>query len=136
MASDSEDEERTKLKLLVADDDDLKSHFNFKDFVQDSADKGLKKKAKNEIEDNFKFNAEDNRFSAIFSSHHYHVDPSDPHFKKTKAMEELMDHNKRRVSAPTTEAKDRTREKASELSTLIRSVKAKTKNFSQKKKGK
>nr|CAD7587900.1 unnamed protein product [Timema genevievae] len=31
----------------------------------------------------------DDRFEALFSSHHYNIDPADPHYRKTKAMEAL-----------------------------------------------
>jgi hypothetical protein len=29
----------------------------------------------------------DERFSALFSSHHFNIDPTDSHYRKTKGME-------------------------------------------------
>lgn len=31
----------------------------------------------------------DERFSALFSSHHFNIDPTDSHYHKTKGMEAL-----------------------------------------------
>nr|CAD7438965.1 unnamed protein product [Timema bartmani] len=36
-----------------------------------------------------KVDVKDDRFEALFSSHHYNIDPADPHYRKTKAMEAL-----------------------------------------------
>ena len=37
-----------------------------------------------------KFDAEDPRFSAIYESPLYNIDPSNPKFKRTKAMTEVI----------------------------------------------
>lgn len=92
------------LDLLIMDDkNDGKSHFSYDDYLLDAKNKNNSKKGKkqkqkrkmtsdtNETEDNFKFDADDPRFSKIYSSHLYNIDPSDPHFKKTQAMETLID---------------------------------------------
>lgn len=34
-------------------------------------------------------NVKDERFSALFSSHHFNIDPTDSHYHKTKGMEAL-----------------------------------------------
>lgn len=101
---DEEDaEEKQKqaeeLELLLADsDEETKSrHFNLKKLLKTD-----KKKAKTvktasaqgkteEDEEDFEMNVEDPRFNAIFSSHLYNIDPSDPAFKKTPGMKKLVE---------------------------------------------
>jgi len=34
-------------------------------------------------------NVKDERFSALFSSHHFNIDPTDSHYHKTEGMEAL-----------------------------------------------
>ena len=40
--------------------------------------------------DNFKIDVNDERFSALYTSHHFNIDPADPQFKATKATNELI----------------------------------------------
>lgn len=64
-------------------------------------EKKNKRKKKNKLEepekDDFEIDVHDNRFSALYSSHHYAVDPSDPQFKKTKAMDSIIREKQRRL---------------------------------------
>jgi len=46
----------------------------------------LKKQASLKV-DTFQINVSDERFSAVFDKAEYNVDPSNPNFKKTKAMQ-------------------------------------------------
>ena len=47
---------------------------------------------------------DDPRFSALFTSHHFNLDPSDSNFKKTEAMETiLIEKQKRRKDDPNAE---------------------------------
>lgn len=63
--------------------DDEKKHFSLKSIMKNEKDK--KRKKKNKVEkpkqDDFEIDLNDSRFSALYSSHHYAVDPSDPQFK-------------------------------------------------------
>ncbi|KAI1292048.1 ESF1 -like protein [Halotydeus destructor] len=136
---DSDDDEpATGLELLVADDNETekKSHFNFENFVKDSKKK--KKRSKEEPEDDFSFDAEDPRFSAIYTSHLYNVDQSDPHFKRTEAMEKLLDKKRKnpisKDKSTTNDDKNESAEKSQDyqLTSLINSVKSKTKSFHSK----
>nr|CAI5861907.1 unnamed protein product [Callosobruchus analis] len=149
VADEEEDDEQKKaeLALLLMNDDDNKKHFSLKK-IQDSENdsKSRKKRRKknktehnNKQSDDFQVNVEDPRFSAIFTSHHYNIDPTDPHYKKTKGMETLINEKiKRRVDndpvkneskKPHTEgAKD------AELRALVKSVKRKAANTFRSKK--
>merc|ERR1711894_853612 len=62
------------LSLLVMDSDDDKQHFDYKE------------REKSEVEENFKVDLKDDRFSAVFQSAEFNVDPSHPNFKKTESM--------------------------------------------------
>lgn len=113
----AEDEETTKSKaelelLLMDEEDDGRHHFSLKKLLeenQQSRNKKRKRKAENKKAqkegktdgDDFQVDLTDPRFSALYDSHHYNVDPTDPHFKKTKGMEALlMEKQRRRLAAP------------------------------------
>ncbi|XP_054166514.1 uncharacterized protein LOC128963986 [Oppia nitens] len=77
-----------ELELLLMDGEEVdeKRHFNYKTIVENE----MKKKNNNKPKDSFKFDSDDPRFGAVYTSHHYNVDPSDPHFKRTEAFEQIM----------------------------------------------
>lgn len=116
--SDQEDDRhKAELELLLMDqDEDGKEHFNMKKIEENatmskSKRKRLSKKKKNAQEetkeDNFKVNVKDPRFTALFTSHHYNMDPADPHYRKTKGTEALVNEKlKRRAEADTTAAEN------------------------------
>lgn len=98
-SDESRDEEEARkseeaLKLLIMDEETDKKHFNYDDFIEDNKSKRKKRKKKSKdsqvYQDGFQFDSEDPRFSAIYSSHHYNIDQSSSHFKKTKAIEEVL----------------------------------------------
>jgi hypothetical protein len=57
------------------------------------------KKAKKLLEetDDFEINTQDPRFAALQESHHFAIDPTNPHFKKTKAMTTLMQSRQKKL---------------------------------------
>jgi hypothetical protein len=46
-----------------------------------------------------KFDADDPRFTAVYTSHHYNVDPSDPHFKRTNAFNEIISRSSKKIKS-------------------------------------
>uniref|UniRef100_T1PIF1 NUC153 domain protein n=1 Tax=Musca domestica TaxID=7370 RepID=T1PIF1_MUSDO len=104
---EEEDEKNAKeLELLLDDneEDHKKQHFSLEKILKQEQETKSKKKRKKQlkkskadieesnkpIEDNFQLNVNDNRFTAVFTSHEFNIDPTDPHFKKTKGMEQLI----------------------------------------------
>ncbi|XP_073528309.1 ESF1 homolog [Phyllobates terribilis] len=158
---DEEEKEKreAEMALLMMDDvaDDRK-HFNFDKIVEQHnlsrhKMKKLKKKDKL-VEDDFQINVEDSRFQAMYTSHLYSVDPSDPNFKKTKAMDKVLEEKARRREREQnsyTETVKRLQEKLKAddemgtsakktvdpaLSALLKSIKSKTQQFQASKKQK
>lgn len=109
ISSNREDDERkAELELLLMDQDENggKKHFNMKEIEENavlskSKRKRLSKKksAQEETkEDDFEIDVKDSRFDALFTSHHFNIDPADPHYRKTKGTEALVNEKlKRRV---------------------------------------
>lgn len=119
VSSDQEDERRkAELELLLMDQDENgdKKHFNMKEIEENatmskSKRKRLSKKKKSAQEetknDDFEVDVKDPRFTALFTSHHFNIDPADPHYRKTKGTEALVSEKlKRRVDADATGAED------------------------------
>ncbi|XP_063774604.1 ESF1 homolog isoform X2 [Pseudophryne corroboree] len=153
------EKQKAEIALLMMDDvEDDRKHFNYDSIVeQQNLSRRKKKKLKNKeelVSDNFQINVEDSRFQALYTSHLYNVDPSDPNFKKTKAMERVLEEKaRRRVQEQKTytetvkkhEAKLGTANKTGTpavktvdpaLSQLLKSVKNKTQQFQASKKQK
>ncbi|XP_028393448.1 ESF1 homolog [Dendronephthya gigantea] len=135
---ETEEDKRRKaeLQLLMMEEDDGKKHFNLKSIMKNEKSKKKRRKKQQETEqDDFKIDVNDSRFSAVYSSHLYAVDPSDPQFKKTKAMESIIREKQRRsnkkdeesTNIATSNAVETTGKKATvdpSLSALIKSVKS------------
>ncbi|KOX77846.1 ESF1 like protein [Melipona quadrifasciata] len=163
-SSDSEGEEKRKaeLELLLMDEnDDGKQHFNMKKIEENatmtkSKQKRLSKKKNGQnqiIKDGFEVNVRDSRFNALYTSHHFNIDPADPHYRKTKGSEALIKEKlKRRIDSDHNEVSKTcsyfciyplyiyqipTKEKKMnsnitvELQSLIKSVKKNAKNISR-----
>lgn len=142
---DVEDANRkqAELELLLEEPEDpnAKKHFSLKK-IQDSesVSKSKKKRKKDadidKAEDNFEIDVKDERFSALYTSHHYNIDPTDPHYKKTKAMEVLISEKINRRINTDNRAEDMVPKKSkqsAELSVLVKSVKRKAGAFDKKK---
>ncbi|XP_055121519.1 ESF1 homolog isoform X2 [Symphalangus syndactylus] len=146
--------QKAEMALLMMDEDeDSKKHFNYNKIVEhQNLSKKKKKqlmKKKELIEDDFEVNVNDARFQAMYTSHLFNLDPSDPNFKKTKAMEKILEEKARqreRKEQELTQAIKKTEsetEKESQrksidpaLSMLIKSIKTKTEQFQARKKQK
>ncbi|NWU39760.1 ESF1 protein, partial [Hylia prasina] len=157
--SEDEDEvekQKAEMALLMMDDeDDARKHFNYKKIVeQQNLSKKKKKllmKKKELLEDDFQVNVADTRFQAMFTSPLFNLDPSDPNFKKTKAVEKILEEKARRREEKEQDLKEANKglenkmakkgEVAKKvidpaLSMLIKSVKNKTEEFQARKKQK
>ncbi|XP_071596353.1 ESF1 homolog [Heliangelus exortis] len=159
--STSEDEDEVEKQkaemalLMMDDDDDSRKHFNFKKIVQQQnlskKKKKLLMKKKELLEDDFQVNVADTRFQAMFTSPLFNLDPSDPNFKKTKAVEKILEEKARRREEKEQELKEESKGQENKmakkgeaakkaidpaLSMLIKSVKSKTEEFQARKKQK
>ncbi|PPQ87037.1 hypothetical protein CVT25_000014 [Psilocybe cyanescens] len=131
-----------ELALLVASDDPNTEpkHFNLKSVIKSEKQKKRRKGRKGKVEDDneaqedFVVDVKDDRFKALFEDHQFAIDPSNPHFKKTKAMTALLDERQRRQrdlrggledSFPS-QRKDIPVEETKNLQKLVESVKRKS----------
>lgn len=145
---DAEDEEEEKRKAeleLLLDEDDGKTHFSLKK-IQEAENISKKSKRKKKLKEKmaeqkqalpeFEINVNDQRFSALYTSHLYNIDPTDSNFKKTKNMEKLIQEKFKRRSADTPSANvtqpKRSKEDA-EFNLLIKNLKRKTRDALLKK---
>ncbi|KAK4948507.1 hypothetical protein LTR28_007423, partial [Elasticomyces elasticus] len=106
--------ERKKLELLMADDQEMNArHFDMNEIRKaEKEDKKKKKKrgkkgGKNaeeetntdaiaKAEEEFKVNTEDPRFAKLFESHEFAIDPTNPRFKGTKGMKDLLEEGRKK----------------------------------------
>jgi len=150
-----EEEAPSALDLIVMDSDDDKHHFDFKqiretenvDASKSQKKKWSKKKKKVEgssmppkKEDGFKVDVKDGRFSALFSSANYNIDPSDPYFKRTNAMDDLINEKQKRRKERKPDVIDQhvIKKKSKldpELSQSLKSVKSKWNKNAKRKSG-
>ncbi|XP_017372939.1 ESF1 homolog [Cebus imitator] len=146
--------QKAEMALLMMDEaEDGKKHFNYNKIVEhQNLSKKKKKqlmKKKELIEDDFEVNVSDARFQAMYTSHLFNLDPSDPNFKKTKAMEKILEEKARQREQKEQELIQTIKKKESEieresqtksidpaLSMLVKSIKTKTEQFQARKKQK
>ncbi|KAK2578060.1 hypothetical protein KPH14_008475 [Odynerus spinipes] len=139
-----------ELKLLLMDETESenKKHFDMKKIeantdLSKSKRKRLKKKqnVQNETteQDDFEVNVKDARFTALFTSHHFNIDPADPHYRKTKGTEALIKEKLKRraedIPVNETEVKEKLSKSGKkldvELQALVKSVKKNAQTISQ-----
>lgn len=103
----SNDDEKNELELLLMDANEIdnRKHFDMKNIeetntMSKSKKKRLeRKKKKNNVvkeEDDFKIDLNDDRFNALYTSHHFNIDPADNHYRKTKGTEILVNEQLKR----------------------------------------
>jgi hypothetical protein len=109
---------RAELELLMADDEangEGVRHFDMREI--EKAEKEARRKGKNkgkkskktageEVKDEFKVEAEDPRFKALFDSHEYAIDPTNPRFKGTEGMKSLLEEGRKKRKMEDREAGD------------------------------
>merc|ERR1719239_1110930 len=107
--NDEDDKERAELELMLMDDDDTKK-YSKPVIVDDNESKSKKKRkskkamAKQKMsnkekvveKEDYVMDVDDTRFNALYTSHHFHIDPTAPQFKKTKNMMRLVDEQIKR----------------------------------------
>ncbi|XP_047991302.1 ESF1 homolog [Leguminivora glycinivorella] len=139
----AEDEkQKQELELLLDDDDDGKVHFSLKKIQEAESTKKSKRKKKlkqkmleqKQALPDFEINLNDQRFSALYNSHHFNIDPTDPNFKKTKNMEKLIQEKLKRRPAdnPAEEVQPKKSKEDAELSLLVKNIKRKTRDVLKK----
>ncbi|KAK1229687.1 pre-rRNA-processing protein esf1 [Marasmius sp. AFHP31] len=99
--SDAED---LSVVMPPGDDTTEPQHFNLKSIMK--AERKIKNKKKrkgkkateedNEMQEDFVIDVKDDRFKAIHDDHNFAIDPSHPQFKKTKAMDSLLNERSHR----------------------------------------
>ncbi|GFO01184.1 protein esf1 [Plakobranchus ocellatus] len=123
--SDTDDRAKAELELMLMDTDSgLKKKPAKPELVKDSDAASKKKKKKKgkdaklknieEEKEDFVLDMEDPRFSALYSSHHFHIDPTAPQFKKTKNMLKLVDEQIKRKKKQDKRSKEGSRNDDSE----------------------
>ncbi|KAL0838947.1 hypothetical protein ABMA28_016957 [Loxostege sticticalis] len=142
---DSEEEKRkAELELLLDDEDDGKAHFSLKK-IQENENNSKKSKRKKKLKQkmqeqkqalpDFEINLEDKRFSALYDSHLFNIDPTNPNFKKTKNMEKLIQEKLKRRPADTpaqSQPQPKKSKEDAELNLLVKNIKRKTKDALKK----
>lgn len=99
--------DRAQLELLMADNGDETGnvkHFNMDEILKAEKKKNKKKskrsKKDNEgaggLQDDFKIDAGDDRFKALFEEHEFAIDPSDPKFKAASGMKQLVEEGRKK----------------------------------------
>ncbi|OQE43393.1 hypothetical protein PENCOP_c003G02843 [Penicillium coprophilum] len=95
--------QRAELELLMVDDEKVNiKHFDMTEI--EKAEKQARKKGKGKkgkkVEpvqaDDFKVNVSDPRFSRLYDTHDFAIDPTNPRFKSTSGMKALLDEGRKR----------------------------------------
>ncbi|KAL0266630.1 UNVERIFIED_CONTAM: hypothetical protein PYX00_009121 [Menopon gallinae] len=136
--TEEQKQKKAELELLMLDDNQDK-HFSLKK-IEESENtskkkfkKGKKRKAEPEVPvDDFKIDVNDERFSALYTSHHFNIDPTDPQYKPTKATKELIEEKLRRRremderGGKSQKLAENGKHKNTELNVLVKNIKKNT----------
>lgn len=114
-AEEASKKERAKLAKVMAEDNndgetaEHLDHFDMAEIMRAEKIRGKKGKAakskKNKdklerasglLQDDFKMDVDDKRFQAVFDSHEYAIDPSNPKFKATGGMKQLLEEGRKK----------------------------------------
>ncbi|KAE8359342.1 hypothetical protein BDV27DRAFT_136312 [Aspergillus caelatus] len=94
---------RAELELLMMDDENKNiKHFDMNEI--EKAEKQARKKGKGkgkgkqaaQVVDDFQMDVSDPRFSRLFESHEFAIDPTNPRFKATSGMKQLLEEGRKR----------------------------------------
>lgn len=102
--------QRAHLEKVMAEDADANQashldHFNMNEIIRAEKQKRKKGKAKKKgadkpdrggLQEDFKMDVADDRFKAVFESHEYAIDPSNPKFKATEGMKKLLEEGRKK----------------------------------------
>ncbi|KAJ5101567.1 hypothetical protein NUU61_003789 [Penicillium alfredii] len=96
--------QRAELELLMMDDKKAEiKHFDMNEIEKAEKQARRKKgkgkgkgKAQEPTEDNFNVDINDPRFSRLFESHEFAIDPTHPRFKATSGMKAMLDEGRKR----------------------------------------
>lgn len=137
--------DRAQLELLMEDNHDEETgqlkHFNMDEILKAEKKKNKKKAKKGKkdaadaggLQENFKIDAGDDRFKAMFEEHEFAIDPSDPKFKAASGMKQLVEEGrKKRKHGAGSDGPDEPRERkhkkakaGQDLDSLVTSLKRK-----------
>jgi len=138
-----------ELALLVQSDNPSvePKHFNLKSIIKAEKQKKRRKGRTEddaEAQEDFVMNVKDERFKALFEDHKFALDPTNPHFKKTKAMAALLKERQshqravrgEQAEAAVSDPKANLVSGPKSLQSLVESVKRKSTNSEQLGQGK
>ncbi|KAH6685785.1 pre-rRNA-processing protein ESF1 [Plectosphaerella plurivora] len=137
-------EQKAQLQLLMAGENageaDHLDHFDMNEITR--AEKQKKKKYKKKgkkgeeeragLQEDFKMDVSDDRFKAVFESHEYAIDPSNPKFKDTEAMQKLLEEGRKKRKAGGDEPREvkkvkKVKKGGDDIGGLVASLKSKSK---------
>lgn len=111
--------QKAQLELLMADENGdggaHLDHFDMKEIMKAEKQKGKKGKGKKGkkgtagedqggLQEDFKMDVEDSRFKAVFESHEFAIDPSNPKYKATQGMKKLLEEGRKKRKAGPSES--------------------------------
>ncbi|KAG0228918.1 pre-rRNA-processing protein esf1 [Actinomortierella wolfii] len=132
-----EQRRKAELELLMEDNRESNQHFNMKEIMKAEKKKKNKKqkggKEGEDLQDDFKIDVNDPRFAALHESHEFALDPTNPQFKKTKAMTELIKERQKRSSKMQEETANNLKKKQQQKQQQQQQQKNKNSNNSNKK---